>query len=82
MEKTENDKIKKLPIEFLIEISEILNDSGKFKRIDSILEKSALTFESDIFRKQFTIQSRAELKELRKSMNEHLESHRRINTVI
>lgn len=65
MESNNFDYLKQFPIDFLHQIEDILNDAEKFSELANLLEKSGLTFESTIYKKQFTIQTKAELVDLK-----------------
>lgn len=64
--------LKKFPVDFLNDISEALNDNGKFTHLKNLLKQSDLSIESDVYKIQFTIQSLQELEELKKFINDIL----------
>jgi hypothetical protein len=49
----------------LVQISEILNDDNKFNELQGMLDKASVFIENTMYKKQLTINSRAELIELR-----------------
>jgi hypothetical protein len=65
METSKFDNIQEFPIEFLVQISEILNDDNKFNELQGMLDKASVFIENTMYKKQLTINSRAELIELR-----------------
>jgi len=72
MKKSKFEMLKKFPVDFLNDISEALNDSGKFAHLKGLLKESDLSIESDVYKIQFTIQSLQELDELKKFINDIL----------
>jgi hypothetical protein len=69
METIKFDYLKEFPVEFLSQISELLNDYEKFSELSKILLKSGLSFESSMYKKQFTVNSEEELKILKEYLN-------------
>ena len=61
METIKFEYLKEFPIEFLGQISELLNDTDKFNELGNMLLKSGLSFESSMYKKRFTVNSRDEL---------------------
>ena len=69
MENLKFESLKQFPSDFLSQVCEILNDDIKFKELEIILGNSGLTFESSLYKTQFTIQSQEELKFLKDFLN-------------